>query len=144
MSETDESSRRVADALLAQLVEMHGVDEIDDLHMARQQPLHQRHRPGFERLGQQRMIGVGESRLRDAPGLFPFDAMHVDEKPHQFGDADRRMRVVELDRDLVGELTDVAGLLHVAARSRSCSEAEAKKYSCRSRSSCPAGVESLG
>ena len=49
------------------------------------------------------------------PGLLPVNAVDVDQQPHQFGDGDRRMRVVELDRDLVGELADVAVLLHVAA-----------------------------
>ena len=37
-----------------------GVDRVDDLHVARQQPLEQRHRPAFQRLRQQRVVGVGE------------------------------------------------------------------------------------
>ena len=50
--------RDVADALvvetllLAGLDENLGVDRIDDLHVARQKPLEQRHRPAFQRLGQ--------------------------------------------------------------------------------------------
>ena len=71
-------------------VEMGGVDQIDDLHVARQQPLHQRNRPAFERLGQKRVVGVGEGRLRDLPGLVPFEAVEVDEDAHQLGDGDRR------------------------------------------------------
>ena len=35
------------------------VQQVDDLHVPRQQPLHQRHRPGLQRLGQQRVVGVG-------------------------------------------------------------------------------------
>ena len=39
------------------------VDGVDDLHVARQQPLEQRHRPAFQRLGQQRVVGVAEGAL---------------------------------------------------------------------------------
>ena len=41
--------------------------------------------------------------------------MHVDQQPHQLGDGDGGMGVVELDGDFFGQLSDVAGLLHVAA-----------------------------
>ena len=44
---------------------------IDDLHVARQQPLHQRHRPGLQRLRQQRVVGVGEGGDGDLPGARP-------------------------------------------------------------------------
>ena len=91
------------------------VDQVDDLHVARQQPLHQRHRPALQRLGQQRVVGVGEGRLRDRPGLVPFEAVQVDEDAHQLRDGDRRMGVVELDRGVVAERADVAVLLDVAA-----------------------------
>ena len=64
----DQRQRRqlagIVQALGAQAVEMQGVDQIDDLHVARQQPLHQRRRPGFQRLRQQGVVGVGEGRLR--------------------------------------------------------------------------------
>ena len=36
------------------------VDLVDDLQVAGQQPLEQRHRPLLERLGQQRVVGVAE------------------------------------------------------------------------------------
>ena len=39
-----------------------GVDGVDDLHVPRQQPLDQRHRPAFQRLGQQGVVGVGDRR----------------------------------------------------------------------------------
>ncbi len=78
------------------------------------------------------------------PGLVPADAVHVDQDAHQLGDGDRRMGIVELDRGLVGEVLERRRCWRMCRRTRSCSEAEAKKYSCRSRSSCPAGVASLG
>ena len=99
---------RIDEPALARAVEMGGVDQIDDLHVARQQPLHQRNRPALERLGQQRVVGVGERRLRDLPGLVPFEPVEVDEDAHQFGDGDRGMGVVELHRDVVAERADVA------------------------------------
>ena len=46
--------------LLLRAFEMLGVDAIDDLQMPRQDALEQCHRPGLERLRQQRVIGVGE------------------------------------------------------------------------------------
>ena len=78
-------------------------------------PLHQRHRPGFERFRQQGVVGVGECRLGDRPGLVPFDLVQVDEDAHQFRDADRRMGVVELDGGVLAEGAHIAPLLHMAA-----------------------------
>ena len=97
-------------------VEVQRVDEVDDLHVARQQSLHQRDRPALERLGQQRVVGVVEHRRRDRPGLRPGDAVVVDQEPHELGDGDRRVRVVELDRDVVGQRDEVAVLLLVPAQ----------------------------
>ena len=37
-----------------------GVDLVDDLHVPRQQPLEERHRPALQRLGQKRVVGVGD------------------------------------------------------------------------------------
>ena len=87
-----------------------GVDRVDDLHVARQQPLEQRHRPAFQRFGQQRVVGVGEGPLGDVPGLVEVDAVDVHQEPHQLGDGDRRMRVVQMDRRLVGQREQVAEL----------------------------------
>ena len=96
-------------------VEVGRIDEIDDLHVARQQALHQRHRPALQRLGQQRVVGVGEGGLRDRPGLVPFEAVEVDQNAHQLGDRDRRMGVVELDGRVFAKRADVLVLLDVAA-----------------------------
>ena len=96
-------------------VEMRRIDQVDDLHMPRQHPLHQRHRPGLERFRQQGVVGVGEHGLRDRPRLVPFDLVEVDEDAHQFGDPDRRMSVVELDGGVLAERAHVAPLLDVAA-----------------------------
>ncbi len=79
------------------------VDAQDDLQVPRQHLLHQRHRPGLQRLGHQRVVGVAEDAPRQRPGLGPRPLMLVAQHPHQLGHADRRVRVVEVDRHLVGE-----------------------------------------
>ncbi|MNL68209.1 hypothetical protein D3C87_1929020 [compost metagenome] len=53
------------------LVQQARVDFQDDLEMARQHPGKQRQRPLLQRLGQQRVVGVGKGILRDVPGLVP-------------------------------------------------------------------------
>ena len=47
------------------------------------------------------MIGIGERPLREVPGLIPAEMCVVEEDPHQLGDRDGRMRVIELDGDLL-------------------------------------------
>ncbi len=79
------------------------VDLVDDLEVARQDGAEQIDRPLLERLGHHRVIRVAEARLGQLPRLLPLDQLDVDEQSHQLGDRDRRVRVVELDRDLVGE-----------------------------------------
>ena len=76
------------------------VDAVDDLEMPRQQPLEQLDRPGLQRLRQQRVVGVGQRRDRDLPGLVPAEIVQVDQDAHQLGDGEARMGVVELHRDL--------------------------------------------
>ena len=53
-------------------------------------------RPLLQRLGQQRVIRVGEGRARHRPRFVPAERVLIDEQPHQLRDGDRRMRVVEL------------------------------------------------
>ena len=100
---------------LARLLQEAGVDLVDDLHVARQEPLHQPHRPAFERLGKEGVVGVADGAAGDRPGGVPRDAVEVDENAHQLGDRDRGMGIVELDRHLVGKVLDRAELLEVAA-----------------------------
>ena len=72
--------------------------------MARQQALEQFHRPGLERLRQQRVVGVAETRLGHFPGLVPGDGVLVDQDAQQLGDGDGGVGIVELDGDLLGEV----------------------------------------
>ena len=64
-------------------------------------------RPLLQGLGQQRVIRVGQCPPRQIPGLVPAKLRLVEQNSHQFGDRHRRMRVVELDRRLLGEQAPV-------------------------------------
>ena len=89
------------------------VDAEDDAHVTRQQVLEQAHRPGFQRFRHQRVVGVGENAAALTPGVGPQHAVHVAKQAHQFGDTDRRVRVVEVDGDLVCEIVERAMLFEV-------------------------------
>jgi len=89
--------------------------------MPRQRFLEQRQRPGLERLRQQRVIRVAESLHRDGPGRVPIQATLVDEEPHQLGNADRRVGIIELHGVTLGKLLhrtahDVEKVQHVLQR----------------------------
>ena len=75
--------------------------------MPRQQPLEQFDRPGLQRFRQQRVIGVGQHRHRDLPRFVPAEIVQVDQDAHQLGDGKARMGVVELHRDLGGEVAQL-------------------------------------
>ena len=68
---------------------------VDDFQVARQQPFEQLDRPGLQRFRQQRVVGVGQRRHRDLPGLVPAEIVQIDQDPHQLGDGEARMGVVE-------------------------------------------------
>ena len=129
----------------AHLVEEAAVDLVDDLQVPRQRLAEQAQRPLLQRLGQQRVVGVAEGRDRDRPGLVPVEPPLVDQDPHQLGDADRRVGVVELRR----RTARAARAATASARSSMmcttcCSEHDTKKYCCSSRSRLPASGSSFG
>ena len=95
-------------------------------------------RPLFQRLGEQRVIRVRERLLCHVPRLVPAEVLHVEKDAHELGDRERRVSVIELDRDLVrhpvpvrvrapktpGQVCQRAGdeevLLHEAQRAAAC------------------------
>src|SRR5437870_5248220 len=83
------------------------VDLEDDLQVARQQHLEPRERPFFERLGQQRVVRVRQRPLGEVPRLIPSEVSLVEQDPHQLGDGDCRVSIVELDGDLFGKRAPV-------------------------------------
>ena len=61
------------------------------------------------------MVRIGDRVLRDGPCFIPLEAFLIDEDAHELGDAECRMRIVDVDGDLLGEIVDVhADLLIVA------------------------------
>ncbi|MNM91888.1 hypothetical protein D3C81_1041990 [compost metagenome] len=103
----------IVDVLGPQPVDMERVDQIDDLHVPGQQALHQRHRPAFQRFGQQRVVGVRQHGHGELPGLLPLQVPLIQQQAHQLGDGDGRMGVVELDGRLVGKAADGLALAEV-------------------------------
>ena len=83
------------------IVEKAPIDFENDLQMSRQQLLKVVERPSFESLGQQRVVGVGQSPSCQIPGLVPTEARIIEQDPHQLRYRQCRVRIVELDRDLV-------------------------------------------
>ena len=134
----------VAGITLTHVVQEAAVDLVDDLEVPRQELAEERQRPLLERLGQQRVVRVAAGSLRDCPGLIPVHRVLVHEEPHQLGDGDGRMRVVQLRGPV--RVETLPGFLPAirCRRIMSCSEQETKKYCCASRSRFPASGSSFG
>ena len=49
------------------------------------------------------MVGVTESAAGNVPGRVEIEVVQIAQDAHEFGNRDRRMRVVEVDRRLVGQ-----------------------------------------
>ena len=135
----------VAGIAAAHVVEEAAIDLVDDLQVPRDQQLEELDRPLLQRLGQQRVIGVGQRAHGEVPGLVPAELRLIEQNAHQLGDGQRRMRVVQLDGDLVGQrATSRCSPCLRKRATMSGSEQLTRKYSCRKRSAWPASVESSG
>src|SRR5690349_11738435 len=73
------------------------IDLVNDLEMSRQQFAKKINAPFLQRLRQQGVIGVSESRARYIPCFFPAKSMFIHEQTHQLSNGDGGMRVVKLD-----------------------------------------------
>jgi hypothetical protein len=83
------------------------VDLEDDIHVPRQDPADEVHRPGFQCFGQHRVVGVGKGFFTDGPGVVPCQPFLVHEQAHEFGNGDGRVGVVELDGNEVGQFCKI-------------------------------------
>ena len=99
----------------AHLFEMAAVDLLDDHVDARQERTEHVDRPLLQSLGQDRVVRVRHRLARDLPCLVPSESLFIDQDAHELGDGDRRMRVVDVDGDLVGELPEVHARENVVA-----------------------------
>ena len=115
----DDRQRRAVGAvfdMLARRFEMRCVDPVDDFEMARQHARDQIDRPALQRLGQQRVVGIGERADGRLPRHVPRQRVDIDQEPHHFGDCDARMRVVELDRRVLRQRGQIVVGLQVPAQ----------------------------
>lgn len=98
------------------------VDLVDDVQVTRQQVFEEVHRPAFQGFRQDGVVGVGAGPNHDVPGLeslafrlpiqleanicsqyqylLPAELLQVHQDPHQLGDGQRRVGVVQLDGHL--------------------------------------------
>ena len=105
--------RELVDLLLVVRIAVAHVDEpaavdlVDDHVDARQQRLEHVDWPLLECLRHDRVVRIGNRVLRDGPCFVPLEAFLIDEDAHELGDAECRMRIVDVDGDLLGEVVDV-------------------------------------
>ena len=106
-------NRHVADAIplagesVEQLLAQAAVQLLHDGVDARQRLAHHVLRPLLQRLGHDGVVGVGHGRLRDALGLLPRQTLLIHEDAHQLGNDHRRVRIVDVESDLLRELAHV-------------------------------------
>ena len=99
----------------AGVVHKAAVDFVNNLQMARQNFADNARRPGFKRLRQQRMVGVGENLGRNFPGGIPFLTVNVHQQAHHLGNGQRRVRVVQLADDVIRHFGKVVALFEETA-----------------------------
>ena len=61
------------------------------------------------------MVRVGNRADNDAPCLFPGEEIVVNEDTHKLGYAERGVRIVDVDSDLVGKVIKCSVHRHVVA-----------------------------
>ena len=94
-------ARLVARAAPPHVIQEAAVDLIDDLEVSGKHHFKEADRPLFQGLGQQRMVGVGQRPRGQIPGLAPAEPGLVQQDAHELGHGQRRVRVIELDGDLL-------------------------------------------
>ena len=82
-------------------------DLLDDLVVAWQQGAEELGVPYLECFWKERVARVVERAGGDGEGGVPVVAVDVEEQAHEFGDGDHRVRVVELEDDLVWECCEI-------------------------------------
>ena len=86
-------------------------DLLDDHVEAREQLGEGVDGPLLERLGQDRVVGVGDGFRGDIPRLVPLEALLVDEDAHELRAAHGRVGIVGVDRDVLGQELPVGAVL---------------------------------
>ena len=91
------------------------VDLLDDRMDSRQLQAEQILVPGFKRLGHDRVVGVGADRNDRLPRLFPRIKIFVHKDPHQLGDTQRRVGIVDVDCHLIRQVVKRAVDRHMVS-----------------------------
>ena len=97
----------IARPALLDALEVAAVDLVDDLEVARQDFLKERHGPGLKGLRQQGVVGIAEDLRAEPPGFVPSQALDVDQQAHQFRHSDGRVRIIELHGSLGRQVIEV-------------------------------------
>jgi hypothetical protein len=85
-------------------LEQPAVDLVNDLQLPRKKNFEPCRRPFLQGLRQKCVVGVRQRFPGQIPGCVPPEVRIVQQDAHQFSDRHRRMRVIELDGDLLGQL----------------------------------------
>ena len=103
----------VVAVLLPELAAVSLVDLNDDREDPRGNALEQVAVPLFERLGHYGVVGIGKGLCYDVPRLVPGIAAVVKHYPHQLGDSECGVSVVDVDSDLLVQVVKGAVNVHV-------------------------------
>ena len=101
----------VARPVYGHFLEEAGIDLVNDFQQAGQQALEQMHRPAFQGLGQQRVVGIGHGIAGDFPGRLPLHFLFVHQQAHEFGHGNGRVGVVELKHVVLGEIAEIIAMI---------------------------------
>ena len=99
----------------AHLLKVAAVDLLDDHIDARQKRAEHVDRPLLQSFRHDRVVRVRHRLARDLPRLVPAHPLFIDKDAHELGDGDRRMRVVDVDGDLLREILDIHAREQVVA-----------------------------
>ena len=97
----------VAGKFCPHFIDQAPVDFVNEFQMARQQFFKPGDGPFFKGLGQQRMVRISQCPPGDVPGIIPAELGVIQEDAQQFGHGHGRVRVVELDRGMIGQLLPI-------------------------------------
>src|SRR5262249_33732596 len=93
------------------LINQATIDFVDYLQLTGQHPLKPDNRPFLKRLWQERVISIGQGPLSKVPSLIPTEMHLIEQNPHQLRHRHCRVRVIKLNRNLVGECATVCSTL---------------------------------
>ena len=102
----DDGDARVIVLGLGDLVELD-----DDVGDGRRDLLQAGERPLLERLGKNRVVGVGDHGAHDGDGLVKLDVVLGGEQADELGNDHGGVRVVDLDHGVVGQVVQIATAL---------------------------------